>query len=65
MLRTLNNSWYLALALEHLADALAATDEEQSRRHREEAASLVEQYNDPKALAMHERLASALHNTRN
>ncbi|MGD3113012.1 tetratricopeptide repeat protein [Streptomyces sp. YGL11-2] len=63
MLRTLDNRWHLALALEHLADALAPTDEEQSRRHREEAASLVEQYNDPKALAMRERLASALHNT--
>ncbi|MFC9228803.1 ATP-binding protein [Streptomyces decoyicus] len=64
MLRTFNNPWYLALALEHLADALSAADGEQSRRHREEAASLIEQYNDPKALAMRERLTVALHNSR-
>ena len=61
--RDLNNRWHLAITLDHLSTALEHPDEPaEAERCRREAITQLDQFTDPLALALRERLRQGLGN---
>ncbi|WJD99503.1 ATP-binding protein [Streptomyces antimycoticus] len=57
ILRDLDQSWHLAQTLAHLADAHTDNDQpEHARQHRAEALTLLDDFTDPPAAALRQRL---------